>query len=135
MKYVLDANVAAKWALPETGTQNALRIREDYRNQVHELLAPDVFPLEVAHTLVRAERKKLITDVPQHLADIMQLSPDLSDSLSLLPRALEIARQQRRGVYDGLYIALAERENARLITADNQLLSLKGFPIVDLKTF
>jgi predicted nucleic acid-binding protein len=55
--------------------------------------------------------------------------------LDLLPRGLEIARQQRRGVYDGLYVALAEREGAQLVTADKQLLNLSGFPIIDLQNF
>src|SRR5688500_16481747 len=102
MKYTLDANVAAKIVLPESGSDNALRIRDDFRNQVHDLIAPDIFPIEVAHTLIRAERRKLITDVPQHFADIMALSPALSESLPLLGRALDIACQQRRGVYDGI---------------------------------
>jgi hypothetical protein len=34
----------------------ALRVRDDFRNGLHELLAPDVFPVEVAHSLTRAER-------------------------------------------------------------------------------
>lgn len=56
MKYVLDASVAIKWALPEADSLKALALRDDYRNAIHELIAPDIFQIEVAHALTRAER-------------------------------------------------------------------------------
>ena len=60
MKYVVDSNVAIKWVLNEPDSAKALAIRLDFVNQVHELLAPDVFPIEVAHALSRAERKGIL---------------------------------------------------------------------------
>jgi predicted nucleic acid-binding protein len=57
MIYVLDSNVALKWVLPEADSDKALRFRADMQAGVHDLLAPDVFPVEVAHPLTRAERK------------------------------------------------------------------------------
>lgn len=56
MKYVLDASIALKWVLPEADTPQAVRLRNAYRQKLHELLAPDIFPAEVAHSLTRAER-------------------------------------------------------------------------------
>lgn len=44
MKYVLDASVGLKWVLPEDGSDKALRLGLEYRNGVHELIAPDTFP-------------------------------------------------------------------------------------------
>ena len=44
MKYVLDANAAAFWVLSNPLTPNALRLRDDYRRQVHDLIAPAHFP-------------------------------------------------------------------------------------------
>ena len=35
MKYVLDASVAFKWAVPETDSDKANRLREDYRQGTH----------------------------------------------------------------------------------------------------
>jgi predicted nucleic acid-binding protein len=61
MKYVLDSCVAFKWVGPEADTDKALRLRDDTRAGLHELLAPDVFPVEVAHALTRAERQGRIT--------------------------------------------------------------------------
>jgi predicted nucleic acid-binding protein len=60
MKYVLDSAVALKWVLPEIHADKAKRLRDGFENQIHELIAPDVFPVEASHALVRAERKKII---------------------------------------------------------------------------
>ena len=57
MRYVLDSCVAFKWVVPETDTDRAVRLRDAYRKAAHELLAPDIFPVEVAHALTRAERQ------------------------------------------------------------------------------
>jgi predicted nucleic acid-binding protein len=60
MKFVLDSSVAIKSVLPEIDTPQAVRIRNEFRNGRHELLAPDVFPVEVSHALTKAERRGLI---------------------------------------------------------------------------
>ena len=44
-------------------------------------------------------------------------APILHSSLPLMQRALLIARKARIGVYDCLYVALAEREGCELITS------------------
>jgi predicted nucleic acid-binding protein len=49
--------------------------------------------------------------------------PILHTYLLLLPRAYEISSQTRQGVYDCLYVALAERERCELLTADQKLLN------------
>jgi hypothetical protein len=46
MKYVVDASVALKWVLPEAQSGKARNLRDDFQNRVHELLAPDIFPVE-----------------------------------------------------------------------------------------
>lgn len=135
MKFVLDSNVAIKWVLPEADTPQAIAIRDDFRRGVHELIAPDVLPVEVAHALTRAERRGVIpnSDSKAKLADVLFVGVTLHAYLSLLDRALEISSQARIGVYDCLYVALAEREGCELLTADSRLAnSLPGFPIVDL---
>ncbi len=58
MKFVLDASVAVKGVLPEEGSDKAIALQEAFENAVHELLAPDVLPIEVAHALTRAERRR-----------------------------------------------------------------------------
>ncbi len=134
MKYVLDSSVALKWVLPEIHSDKAKKLREDYQKQIHELIAPDVFPVEVSHALVRAERKKIIA-VGQGaalLVDVLNTAPALHAYLALLSRATSIASQMRCGVYDCLYVALAEKESCELVTADDKLVKSlkKKFPFI-----
>ena len=123
MKYVLDASVALKWVLPEPLSDKARQLRDDYQKQLHELLSPDVFPAEIAHALTRAERRKIISvgDAAGFLADILQTAPILHSHLALLARATDISSRMRIGVYDCLYVTLAEREGCELVTADDRL--------------
>jgi predicted nucleic acid-binding protein len=134
MKYVLDSSVAFKWEVPETGSDKANLLRDDFRNAIHELLAPDFFPLELAHALTRAERQGRIAVGQANLfwTDAMTTTPVLLPSLSLASRAIAISSQMRIGVYDCLYISLAEREQCDFITADDKLVNnvQKQFPFV-----
>jgi predicted nucleic acid-binding protein len=123
MRYVLDASVALKWVLPEPDTPKAVRLRNAYRQQVHELLAPDVFPAEVAHALAKAERRRILRppEGARRLALVLRTPPRFHPYLPLLGRAFQIASALRVGVYDCLYVALAEREACELVTADDRL--------------
>jgi predicted nucleic acid-binding protein len=103
------------------------------------LLAPDVFPVEIAHALTRAERQKRIAvgDSGPLLADVLLTCPALHVYQPLLLRATEISSHLRVGVYDCLYVALAERERCAVVTADDKLIkNLQAqFPfIIDLQT-
>jgi predicted nucleic acid-binding protein len=124
MKYVLDSNVGSKWLVPEIDTDKALRIRDGFRTGIHELIAPDVFPIEVTHSLTRAERQSRVTPARGQILfkDLLQSLPPLHAHLPLLPRAYEISSLSRQGVYDCLYVALAEREGWELLTADDKLI-------------
>jgi predicted nucleic acid-binding protein len=123
MRYVLDSSVAFKWVVVEALADKARRLRDGFRNAVHELLTPDVFPLEIGHALTRAERQGRVSPADGWLfwLGVMADSPRLSPSLSLMPRAFALSSQMRIGVYDCLYVALAERESCPFITADDRL--------------
>jgi predicted nucleic acid-binding protein len=123
MKYAPDASVALKWVLPEPLADKARQLRDDYQNRIHELIAPDIFPVEVANALARAERRNIIGvgQAPGLLANVMRTSPVLSPYLPLLTRALDIASRMRSGVYDCLYVVLAEHDGCELVTADDRL--------------
>lgn len=125
MKLVLDSSVGFKWHIREDGSDQALRIRDDFLKGTVELLAPDVFPVEIAHSLTRAERQGRITPAEGaiRMQDALALLPYLFGYLTLLPRAYELSSQTRQGVYDCLYVALAEREGCELITADSKLIA------------
>ena len=44
MKYVLDSSVAFESVVPESDTPKAVKLHDEFRSGVHELISPDVFP-------------------------------------------------------------------------------------------
>jgi predicted nucleic acid-binding protein len=124
MKYVFDSSVALKSVLPERESAKAIKLLEDFHHDIGELLAPDIFPIETLHGLAKAEQQKRIA-VGSGWAlwkTIMADCPILHGSVPLLARAYAIAAKARIGVYDCVYVALVERENCELVTADDKLL-------------
>ena len=123
MRYVLGSSVAFKWEVREADTDAALRLRDETRAGLHALLAPDVFPVEVIHALTRAERQGRLTPAEgaRAMTAVPTELPALHPSLPLLPRAYALSSATRQGVYDCLYVALAEREECELVTADDRL--------------
>src|SRR5215813_5460504 len=123
MTYVLDSSVAFKWEVPEPDSDKANLLRDDFRNHIHELLAPDFFPLELAHALTRAERqgRVLVGQATLYCTDAMTTPPTLFPSFQLALRAIDLSSLLRIGVYDCLYLALAESGKCDFITADDRL--------------
>ena len=115
MKYVLDSSVALKWVLPEADSGKAIRLRDEYKNAIHELIAPDIFTPEIANGLASAERQGRIKagEAASLLLDIVRQTPVIHSSSQLLIRAIEVAVSTRQAVYDCIYLALAEAEHAR----------------------
>lgn len=133
MKYVLDSSVALKWVLPEADSDKASRLRDQFHNGLDQAHAPDVFAIEIGHALTRAERRLTIKAPHGWLLwqTIMLDCPSLSASIPLMPRAFEISSQQRIGIYDSLYVALAENEQCDLVTADTKMVNaLRPFKFV-----
>ena len=58
------------------------------------------------------------------VADLLALPLVPYSHLQLLSRAVELSSQARIGVFDCLYIALAEREQCQVVTADQRMLTL-----------
>ena len=53
MRYVLDSCVAMKWFLAEPDSARAVQLLDEFAGQIHQLSAPDVFSVEIAHALSR----------------------------------------------------------------------------------
>ncbi len=137
MRVVLDSCVGLKWFLAEHDSAKALVLRDEFIRGIRELLAPDIYPVEMARSLTRAERRLRITPAEgaSHFRSMMATLLDLYPSLPLLPRAYQISSQARIGVYDCLYAALAEREGCELITSDKRLIDGLKLPFIrDLAT-
>lgn len=126
MKYVIDATIAEAWYVLNPNIMKAVRLRFDFFCGLHELLAPDVFPAEAAEMLAKAERKGLLSvgDTARHLQTLQITGVSFHDSFPLLARASEIALTGRFQLFPSLYIALAEREQCQLLTAEPKLLRI-----------
>lgn len=129
MKFVLDASVALKIVLNEPDSSVAIALREDFKNQIHQLIAPDTLPVEIAHALTRAERRSVI---PVGLGSVLfshflDPCPTLYAYGDLIDRAMELSSKMKIGVFDCLYIALAEEEDCKVVSADQRLVEL--FPL------
>jgi predicted nucleic acid-binding protein len=139
MKYALDASVAVCWVIPRPLTRKAMQLRDEYQQQIHELLAPAVFLDEVARALTKAERQKdiAIGQAAPLYAKVMNSPPRLIAHTPLIARAIDISSRTRSGYYDCLYVALAEREGCQLLTTDQRSINnlAPHFPfIVSLAT-
>ena len=123
---VLDSSVAFKTVVQENDSDKAIRLIEDFRKGIEELIAPDIFPVEIGHALTKAERQGRIStaDGFKLWTQVMNDSPQLFASLPLMPRAYAISSQNRIGIYDALLLSLAEQEQCEVISADNRLVNL-----------
>ncbi len=120
MIVVVDASVAVKWFIQEPDRPAARRLLEpDSR-----LVAPDLIVAEVASAVWKRvvagegdprQAPLMAASLPRFFARLLPLAP-------LAARALEIASALRHPVYDCFYLALAEREEATLVTADRRLI-------------
>jgi predicted nucleic acid-binding protein len=115
--------------LEEELSKKARLLRDDFVHGTHEFPSPDVFLADAAHALTRAHRQGRITssEVEFFMADVLTTLPEFRSYYPLLSRAIEISVQARVGVYDCLYVALAEAEGCELLTADDRLVrALQG---------
>jgi len=120
LSWVVDASVAVKWVIPEVLSDLADRVRDG----AEDVLAPDLLLVEVANALWRKTSAREISAREADGAfDLVRRSGiDLRPAGPLLPRAMDLARRLGHPVYDCVYLALAEREEATLVTADQRLL-------------
>jgi predicted nucleic acid-binding protein len=119
LKVVVDASVALKWFLAEAdASRAALLLRRAER-----LAAPELLLLECADVLTPKMRKREIDAVA--LSDAFRLltggAIDLVPDRDLALDAATIATATGATVYDACYIALAERTDAIVVTADAKL--------------
>ena len=123
MRYVIDTSVDIKTYVQEQDSGKAVRLRNEYHQGIHQLIAPDIFPTKMCNVLMILERSGKIKPGEAELffTQCLNVLPPLFAAVPLLPRALEIAKQLKQTVYDCLYVALAEREGFELATADDKL--------------
>ena len=119
---VLDASAAVRLIL---GDPVARPLAQPLR-EAALVLAPELMLTQVANTLWKLQRAQQLADLdPQQLlADARDLVDRVEPDRQLQADALALAVHLNHSVYDCLYLALARREAATLISADQRLLRL-----------
>ncbi len=133
MTLVVDASVALKWFANEDGSDRAVSLL----NGGGPVIAPDLVLAEVCNAARKSLRRREIdpAQLDQIAIDVALPFERLIPLDRLLRRAVTIAGELDHPVYDCLYLALAEAEDAPLITADRQLVNIvRGTPLADRVT-
>ena len=126
---VLDASIGIKWHLAdEEHSDLAQNLLRQYRTGDVGLVAPAHIHYEVFNALLVASllRRPRLTpeDAIAATDEFLRLAiPTVTDD-ALLRAARALVYRWGCAFYDGLYLALAERLNRRLITADRKLYTL-----------
>ena len=122
MRLVLDASVAVKWYAPEDETREALEIADAAQRGQLLLVAPDILLSEFGHTLRKAVLVGLPRENARALFNVIPRMVELLPSVDFGQDALELAMLAGGSFYDALYVALSERQNLRVVTADSRMI-------------
>lgn len=117
--FVVDASVAAKWFIPEPGAEQAKHLLTPR----HTLIAPDLLWIDFAKIAWKLVRREMLhrSEAERWIVDIEEFPVEVHESAPLLMDALRLALDRERSVYDCVYLALALRHDAVVITADERL--------------
>jgi len=114
---VIDASVAIKWVIEEDGTKEALALRRQ------ALAAPDLLVAECGNILWKKVGRRELSEQEMAFAAglLARADIELVAMRPYLEAATRIAKALGHPAYDCFYIALAEAEGLRLVTADTDL--------------
>ncbi len=116
--FVVDANVAIKWVLPEIYTDSALRLLNDD----YTLLVPDFFFPEIGNILWKRVRRGEMTleEAQENLNELSMVDFQICPSFPVMSLALETGVRVQQAVYDCVYLAIAVTNQCQMVTADER---------------
>lgn len=121
---IVDASVAVKWVLDETGSDRALALVTSQQT----MAAPSLVIEEVGNVAWKRVRRRLAT--PSEAHEMVFLAIGMLSLVvpaeELWEEALKLAVELNHPIYDCFYLALAQREGAPFVTADARLARLAG---------
>ncbi len=133
---VVDASVAVKWIILETGRESALDLLRRVVSGEVIMIAPRALMEEVASALSKRVRRKQLTATQARAAFryFDWRRPRLVEDPQLLVEALDLSLRHHLSLWDSLYVALAVRLRCNLVTADERLHRgvSRHYPFVEL---
>lgn len=122
MNVVIDASAAVGLVLSLPGSEAFKPLLE----QANLVAAPDLFVAEIGNAIWKYRKADLIPMVRCELAleQAVSLPDRIESSAALHLEAFSLACRHLHPVYDALYLVLARRTNATLLTMDRRLAAL-----------
>jgi predicted nucleic acid-binding protein len=127
---VLDASVVVHLVINTSHSEYARAVMK----AVAEVAAPDIMTGEVANTLTKMVRTKLLNrEQAQSGFQALRRYPiTYFRSGELLEKAFSLSLEFNHSVFDCLYVAAALERNVRLITTDQRLVDKFSIPTFSL---
>ena len=130
---VVDASVAIKWVVAESGSDLAARLLDG-----RPLHAPPLMQVEAANALWVMGRRGVLTpdEADDALATLARVPlVPAPPGFDPVPRALRLARLLEHPVYDCVYLSLATELGVPVVTADRRFVAaaaahLEAAPLV-----
>lgn len=124
MMWVIDTSALIRLFVPDGPMHPEVETALNKAASGAELvLAPQLLLVEAANVLLRKRRRGELSS--QELRELLEAVGSLPirscEHAPLIPSACTLAETHGLSVYDALYLALAERHGARLITCDEAL--------------
>jgi predicted nucleic acid-binding protein len=140
-RWVVDASLVIKLFITEPYSSETRDLFESLNlNSPDDIYVPDLFYIECANVFWKHVRRRDFTaaEAEKEMAALKQLRLRPVSGWELMEQALEIAVRWDISVYDATYLALAERLEASLVTADEKLVKrvkAKNFRMVWIGDF
>lgn len=130
MNVVIDASAAVGLVLAVPGSE-AFAVPLERAALV---ITPDLYVAEVCNALWKYRRAELVPmeRCEQALEQILNLPDRIESSSALHLEAFALACRHLHPVYDALYLVLARRNDATLLTLDKRLATLAGQLEIDV---
>ena len=128
-RFVLDTSAVLRLYLPDGPLPKGLESAVDLAGRGDAvLLAPQLLLAEVAAVLLKKERAGTVnaSDAEAILKAVLDLPITLRGHSELALEALDVGRSEGLTSYDALFLVLARREHAELLTGDMRLARRAG---------
>ncbi len=121
--FVLDASVALAWCFADEASPTTDALLDRLADE--EAVAPALWPLEVVHALIMAERRARLSvaGLIRSVKLLQQLAVEIDEEghHRAFQDLLNLARSERLTLYDAAYLELALRLGVPLASKDTRL--------------